>query len=92
MGNLLKIRNGKWVIDEHKEIYQIRNYCKKVNEVLDRNPLIRQKVPYLTEKEIRKVFIINCFRVLLTRSRIATLLYVEDRETYEYFKEILELE
>jgi 8-oxo-dGTP diphosphatase len=87
-GDIFKRVNGRWIIS-NKEIYAIKNYCKSVNAILDRHPKLQDKVKRVNENEIRENFIKNCYRVLLTRARISTVVYVEDHETYQYISNLL---
>lgn len=87
-GDILTVKNNKWIIRD-KDIYAISNYCKRINEIIASNPTLSAKLQQLNEADIRDRFIKNCYRVLLTRARISTLIYVKDKETFDYLNDIL---
>ncbi|GKU31434.1 DUF2075 domain-containing protein [Clostridium folliculivorans] len=88
-GSKMLRRGNEWIISK-EDVGTIDNYCKQVD-------ILKQKYPQLTtvltvnKDQIRDTFIKNCYRVLLTRSRISTRIFVEDRETFDYLKRIIEV-
>ena len=78
-------RDNQWQIQiPDKSINSIKKYCEAIKELVRNHPELKEKLPKMTEEDISKIFIKNCYRVLLTRARIATHIYVQDKETYEY--------
>ena len=88
-GSKMLRRGSEWVMSNNS-IGAIDSYCKKIEELGKKYPHL---APFLRvdKKQIRDTFIKNCYRVLLTRSRISTYIYVEDPETYTYLKNIIEV-
>lgn len=88
-GSKMLRRGSEWVIS-NDSVGAIDSYCKKIEELGKKYPHL---APFLRvdKKQIRDTFIKNCYRVLLTRSRISTYIYVEDPETYTYLKNIIEV-
>lgn len=86
-GNMMVRRGEQWEIS-NETIYSLQAYCEKVNALVNNHPELNGKVPLMKEEDISKMFIKNCYRVLLTRARIATHIYVEDKETYKYLSRL----
>lgn len=82
-GNMMLWRNGQWIFS-NKKIGALHKYCEKVNALIKNNQELNS--PFIKEEELRHTFIKNCYRVLLTRARIATHIYVSDPETYEHLR------
>lgn len=85
-GNMMLRRNNEWKISD-KYISSVTKYSNNVNAFLQKNPQLN--IPRLNTNKIREMFIRNCYRVLLTRARYETFIYVEDEETYEYLRTIM---
>ena len=95
-GDTLRWRKNRWEINNSKinEISRYRGiwwHCHKVNELIDRvpNPPNRKPAKKLDFFKVREQFVKNAYRVLLTRARQYTYLYVQDTETYNHLKYIL---
>ena len=88
-GSKMLRRGSEWIISNNS-ISAIDSYCKKIEELKKMYPIL---APFLKvdKNQIRNTFIKNCYRVLLTRSRISTYIYVEDLETYTYLRNIIEV-
>ena len=88
-GSKMLRRGSEWMISNNA-VGSIDIYCKKIEELEKMYPRL---APYLNvdKNQIKATFIKNCYRVLLTRSRISTYIYVEDPETYTYLKNIIEV-
>ncbi len=88
-GDALLWRKGKWKINSNPS-YSLKNYCNRANEIIKS---IKSDVSYyLNELDLNLIndtFVKNAYRVLLTRARIQTLIYVDDRETYEHLIKLL---
>ncbi|OIZ62954.1 hypothetical protein BLA28_21560 [Eisenbergiella tayi] len=81
-------RGDKWEISKDA-VGTLDSYCKKIDDLKNQYPEL-DSVLNVDKDQIRDTFIKNCYRVLLTRSRISTYIYVEDQETYLYLKSIIE--
>lgn len=96
-GNTLLWRNDRWVINENKikgknRYGGIEFHCDRANKLIARvpNPTRRQPVTPLNYNAVREQFVKNAYRVLLTRARQSTYIYINDIETYEHLRELLE--
>ncbi|MGN0482331.1 MAG: DNA/RNA helicase domain-containing protein [Lachnospiraceae bacterium] len=70
---------GIWMhVSTANELIRWKNREKNL-----RNPLLDYKI-------LRKQFVINAYRVLLTRARETTYIYVEDKNTFEHLKQLLQ--
>ena len=86
-GNTLLWRNNEWTVNDEKvngkcRMGSIWSHCKKVNDLIGKKSL--------DYNEVKKQFVINAYRVLLTRARQSTYLYVQDEETRNHLKALLE--
>lgn len=79
-------RGNQWVVSNQK-ISAIDRYCNDLEKLINKYPEL--KGINIEKEDLRQEFIRNCYRVLMTRARIATYLYVEDQETYEYLKRLI---
>ncbi|WP_081365644.1 DNA/RNA helicase domain-containing protein [Eisenbergiella tayi] len=87
-GRKMLRRGDKWEISKDA-VGTLDSYCKKIDDLKNQYPEL-DSVLNVDKDQIRDTFIKNCYRVLLTRSRISTYIYVEDQETYLYLKSIIE--
>ena len=96
-GNTLRWRNNRWEINDTrvngKSRYgRIWVHCDKANKLINRvpNPEGRQPSKLLNYEEIKRKFIIGAYRVLLTRARQSSYVFVQDKDTYNHLKDLLE--
>ena len=85
-GNTLTIKNNRWCIDAERT-KGLDRYYENIEKFKIKNPDIPVK-SYDINKEKEKI-IINAYRVLLTRARKKTIIYVEDENTRQYLKKML---
>lgn len=85
-GDRIKRIDNKWVIDS-KKMGNIYFYYKDIEKFRKENPDLIMK-EYDIDTEIKKM-IVNAYRVLLTRAQKKTIIYVEDKPTREYLKQVL---
>lgn len=88
-GKMMVRRGDNWVFSD-ESIYQLKNYCEEVRNLINKYPELYEKLKSINEEELKEMFVKNCYRVLLTRVRIATHIYVEDKETYEHLSELIQ--
>lgn len=84
-GNMMLRRNNRWELSS-QTIAAIDKYCKELSEIVTRYKLTGITVD---KAELKDTFVRNCYRVLLTRARIATYIFIEDDETYKYIKTVI---
>ncbi|HYF75246.1 MAG TPA: DNA/RNA helicase domain-containing protein, partial [Candidatus Nitrosocosmicus sp.] len=85
-GNMMLRRNDRWELST-KAIGAIDKYCEKLSALVTAHPELTN---ITVEKDaLRDTFVRNCYRVLLTRARIATYIFIEDDETYTYIKTVI---
>lgn len=82
-------RGNEWIISK-EDVGTIDNYCKQVDTLKHKYPQLTT-VLTVNKDQIRDTFIKNCYRVLLTRSRISSHIFIEDPETFDYLKRIIEV-
>ncbi len=85
-GSMMQWRTDHWELSKNA-IWAIDNYVNQLEN-------LKIKYPSLTgitvnKAKIQETFIKNSYRVLLTRARISTYIYIEDKETYDYIKGLL---
>lgn len=85
-GNQLLRRNDQWVVSS-REIGAINSYSDNLETLIKLHPELHQF--RIDKDELKEKFVRNCYRVLMTRARIATYIYVEDDETYQYLKKLI---
>ena len=61
---------------------------KEVNKLI--SSIKKNKSKLLSLDEVINQFVKNAYRVLLTRARETTYIYVEDEATYNHLKHLLE--
>lgn len=100
-GRTLIWRDGKWVVNpegfdavsrygkpyNRSRYIRLKMYVKTVNELISK--VGKAKTKPLDEKTVIEQFVKNAYRVLLTRARETTYIYVEDSETYRHLKQLL---
>ncbi|MGL4873116.1 MAG: DNA/RNA helicase domain-containing protein [Clostridium sp.] len=94
-GRTLLWRGGEWLINTEKyeatnkqgKRYKRSRYIRHSMYVRDVNELIESKK--ISESEVIDKFVKNAYRVLLTRARETTYIFVEDIETYKHLKNLL---
>lgn len=82
------LRRGEQWRFSSDPIRPIETYCNEVDVLQRRYPQLTS-ILSLDKEDIKQTFIRNCYRVLLTRARIATYIYVEDQETREYLRKVI---
>lgn len=85
-GSMMVWRTDHWELSKQK-IWAVDNYCKNLEGLKHKYPAL--SAISINKKGVQDTFIRNSYRVLLTRARISTYVYVEDPETYNYLKSIL---
>ncbi|OBW94133.1 DNA/RNA helicase domain-containing protein [Gallibacterium salpingitidis] len=86
-GRKILRRDNKWIFSNEK-VNAIDNYCNQLKVLKTKYPQLESVLKF-NQEQIQETFIRNCYRVLLTRARIATYIYVEDQETSDYLQNIL---
>lgn len=82
-GNMMRRRGEHWEFSEDG-IWAVDHYCENLEALKSKFPSLSSIA--IDKNELRETFIKNCYRVLLTRARIATFIYCEDEETRLYLE------
>lgn len=86
-GNTLLWRNGDWMLNPGGTA-RLKWHVKEVNKLI--SSIKKNKSKLLSLDEVINQFVKNAYRVLLTRARETTYIYVEDEATYNHLKHLLE--
>lgn len=85
-GSMMVWRTDHWELS-NKSIWAVDNYVKQLEALKEKYPALSGVS--VNKQEIQETFIRNSYRVLLTRARISTYIYIDDKETYDYIKGLI---